>query len=402
MRILQTLLNSLGFSCGSADGSFGNATHKAVVAFQKSQGLTQDGKAGRATLTRLETQAKAGSQSNSTPAPAPESNSTVTTDDYAIPTRTLRKGYQGEDVKSVQRRLKDLGYYTGSIDGSYGTAMVAAVKAFQQNHGLSVDGNAGTKTYSVLYSASAKKAAAAQGAEDTANRSLRKGDTGEEVKTLQKRLKELGYYKNSVDGDFGGGTLSAVMAFQTTNGLTADGVVGDSTWQKLLSSSALPPAAGTQDNREDDFTPPSPSAIKLLHWFNDIKPTVKSGQKVLVYDPASGEHWTLRFLSLGRHADSEPLTQADTDAMYRAFGNQNTWNQRAVYVRLPSGTWTLASTHNMPHLSGNIKDNGFDGHLCVHFLRDMEEAEKNDPSYGVANQKTIRNYWKKLTGEVVN
>ena len=87
--------------------------------------------------------------------------------------------------------------------------------------------------------------------------------------------------------------------------------------------------------------------------------------------------------------------------MYAAFGNQNTWNQKAVWVRLPSGTWTLGSTHDMPHLSGNIKDNGFDGHLCVHFLRDMSEAEKNDPDYGVSNQKTIRKAWKNLTGEEI-
>ena len=49
----------------------------------------------------------------------------------------------------------------------------------------------------------------------------------------------------------------------------------------------------------------------------------------------------------------------------------------------------------------NLKDNGFNGHLCVHFLRDMDEAKKNDPNYGVANQETIRKYWKKLTGQEI-
>ena len=69
--------------------------------------------------------------------------------------------------------------------------------------------------------------------------------------------------------------------------------------------------------------------------------------------------------------------------MYKAFGNTNTWTPKPVYVKLPSGTWTLASMHNVPHLSGSIKDNGFDGHLCVHFLRDMDECKQNDPNYGV-------------------
>ena len=50
----------------------------------------------------------------------------------------------------------------------------------------------------------------------------------------------------------------------------------------------------------------------------------------------------------------------------------------------------------------SIKDNNFKGHLCVHFLRDMSEAQEKDPSYGVANQNTIRDFWKRLTGEVIS
>ena len=68
-------------------------------------------------------------------------------------------------------------------------------------------------------------------------------------------------------------------------------------------------------------------------------------------------------------------------------------------MKLPSGVWTIGSTHDMPHMTGNVKDNDFDGHLCVHFLRDMSEAQQNDPNYGVSNQKTIRALWKSLTGE---
>ena len=85
--------------------------------------------------------------------------------------------------------------------------------------------------------------------------------------------------------------------------------------------------------------------------------------------------------------------------MVKAFGGTNTWNQKGVYVKLPDGRWSVASTHDMPHDSGGIKNNDFNGHLCVHFLRDMSEAQKNDPKYGVANQQTIRSFWKQLTGQ---
>jgi hypothetical protein len=57
--------------------------------------------------------------------------------------------------------------------------------------------------------------------------------------------------------------------------------------------------------------------------------------------------------------------------------------------------------HNRPHLTGAINNNGFGGHLCVHFLRDMAEAQKNDPNYGVSNQKAIRSAWERMTGEKI-
>ena len=62
---------------------------------------------------------------------------------------------------------------------------------------------------------------------------LRKGSKGNEVKEVQRRLKQWGYYSGSVDGVFGAGTRAAVIAFQKKNGLTADGVVGKATYKAL-------------------------------------------------------------------------------------------------------------------------------------------------------------------------
>jgi peptidoglycan hydrolase-like protein with peptidoglycan-binding domain len=66
--------------------------------------------------------------------------------------------------------------------------------------------------------------------------SMRRGSRGEWVKTLQKKLRDFGYYKNKgdkVDGIFGPRTRAAVMAFQRKVGLDPDGVVGPLTWRKL-------------------------------------------------------------------------------------------------------------------------------------------------------------------------
>lgn len=62
---------------------------------------------------------------------------------------------------------------------------------------------------------------------------LRQGSQGEQVKEVQRRLKQWGYYNGSVDGVFGAATRAAVVAFQKKNGLKADGIVGNATFQAL-------------------------------------------------------------------------------------------------------------------------------------------------------------------------
>ena len=59
-------------------------------------------------------------------------------------------GSTGEEVKQIQTKLKSWGYYTGAIDGIYGSGTYQAVKKFQQNNGLTVDGIAGSQTLSAL------------------------------------------------------------------------------------------------------------------------------------------------------------------------------------------------------------------------------------------------------------
>jgi len=369
---------------------------------------------------------------------------------FALDPSTLHNGSRGDEVRRLQQALIALGFLKDQADGIFGNRTEDAVRRFQQANRLTADGLAGKMTQSVLYAeektgspAGSSPAADSAGQTESAPAAavsveaaavspssgslfsgnyatLRKGASGSRVKILQQALLDLGYSVGKADGKFGNQTLAAVIAFQKQQSLVQDGAAGKKTLTALekafrngsKSASALLPAESAAAEPASASEPPAASSsvtvasvsapdvgsIRLLHWFNDIKPTLKNGQNLLVYDPASGLSWTLRILARGRHCDCEPLTQADTDTMYKAFGNQNTWNQKGVYVRLPGGAWTVGSTHNMPHMSGSIKDNGFDGHLCVHFLRNMDEAKAMDPNYGVANQETIRALWKKISG----
>ena len=62
----------------------------------------------------------------------------------------LKNGSKGALVKTVQTKLKNWGYYTGSVDGVYGPKTVAAVKYFQRKNGLTQDGIVGAKTAAAM------------------------------------------------------------------------------------------------------------------------------------------------------------------------------------------------------------------------------------------------------------
>ncbi len=69
---------------------------------------------------------------------------------YPIGYALSRYGSRGEEVKQIQSKLKSWGYYTGNVDGIYGSKTYEAVKSFQRKNGLTVDGIAGSKTLSAL------------------------------------------------------------------------------------------------------------------------------------------------------------------------------------------------------------------------------------------------------------
>lgn len=74
---------------------------------------------------------------------------------------------------------------------------------------------------------------------------LRKGDQGRDVVTMQQALAELGFLNGATDGNFGTGTETAVKNFQTANGLEADGIAGRMTLESLYRQSTVTPMPET-------------------------------------------------------------------------------------------------------------------------------------------------------------
>ncbi len=336
------------------------------------------------------------------PTAAPTSTASY---DTSVFSRTLRSGYTGTDVLLLQQRLSALDYLAASdVSGTYDSATMTAVRQFQTVHGLSVDGLAGAKTFSILFSSAAISYTSDVSSYTTLHIYYQSVDTTKTsaVQKMQTRLKELGYTCN-VTGIFDETTYMAVIAFQLRNGVTVTGAADAATQSRLYSSSANGPASAASLELEAGagyISGPSTSQLQLLHWYNSVKPSLSSGATLLIYDPTTHLSWNLRLMSSGRHADCEPKTLRDTLIMFRALGKPS-WTVHVIYVQLPDGRWTMATMHDRPHLTGTLTNNGFDGHLCVHFLRDMDEAKQNDPNYGVTNQNTLRDAWKALTGETV-
>jgi peptidoglycan hydrolase-like protein with peptidoglycan-binding domain len=193
----------------------------------------------------------------------------------------LNMGSQGERVTELQAALKLLGFYSGSVDGTYEQSTVIAVAQFQQAAGLNPSGNVDNITWQKLFPSPsniiasppnstsnfttvptqptrAKKPSTTKrttpqnqpkpsiqptpvkqqtpGIEYTSEGwpILRIGMSGVEVVKLQTQLQKLGFLTGAIDGDFGKATEAAVKDAQSRYGLKPNGIVGGGTWKVFL------------------------------------------------------------------------------------------------------------------------------------------------------------------------
>lgn len=165
-----------------------------------------------------------------------------------------------------------------------------AVRAFQQQRGLIVDGIVGPATYRVLREASYQL-----GARVLLYR-LSAPVVGDDVATLQNRLQNLGYYTALTDGVFGESTHNAVCQYQNEYGLTSDGICGPSTLRSL-------------DRLGTRVTGGSPYAIRQEEQVRRSGPQL-SGKRIVV-DPGTGG---LHQFSTGQLADTETTVLWDLAA----------------------------------------------------------------------------------------
>lgn len=223
---LQLRLKELGY-LDQANGEYDQVTSDAVAAFQIACREDGDGIASEDVQRML----------FASDAPSFGEIKQI----YAL----LQWGDSGEAVTNLQKRLSELGYYSGVADGVFSDDMVAVVRRFQASAGLEETGVASIELQELAFSDAAplspsriaadqEDAAAAQ----TVIEPLKNGDEGANVITLQSRLIELGFLAGSTDGKFGGGTENSVKRFQKSLGVAETGAASADLINILMSSAA--------------------------------------------------------------------------------------------------------------------------------------------------------------------
>ena len=267
---VQSVLSKLGYEI-DVDGSIGPKSVAKIKLFQSRNGLTADGSVGPATRAKMVEKweaykaypssptATADTSSPSPTAPAQPTPDKTDPDSYTVPVNSVRIGTSGNDAFWVQAILVKIGYNI-AIDGGFGAKTAEAVKQYQRENGLDVDGNVGAVTRASLKKAwedikEGKPVATPVPTPvptptpmvlehnpdyySVPTKSVAKGSSGNDVYWVQSVLYTLGY-NITVDGGFGAKTESVVKTFQDLNELEIDGKVGPMTcaemnaqWQKF-------------------------------------------------------------------------------------------------------------------------------------------------------------------------
>lgn len=238
---------------------------------------------------------------------------------------------------------------------------------------------------------------------DTA-KTLRQGVRGPEVIQVQEWLITLGYLSGEPTGYFGELTSKAVQSFQKEHQLRSDGVVGDRTLKvmreavhhhfmrsykvsdgetadeiaerfnisatELLSYNGLQPESGLAPGQVLHIPPQTVASrgrasVELASW-EKASQWIPIGSIFRVIDVETG--LTFRVYRRGGHfhADSEPLSPADTAILFAIYGGRWSWERRAVLVEV-GGRRLAGSINGMPHGEKTIAGNNFEGHFCLHF-----------------------------------
>jgi len=188
---------------------------------------------------------------------------------------------------------------------------------------------------------------------------LKPGMNGSSVIKMQRELAKRGFFGNDCSGKYGDVTKSAVGAFQRAADLPVDGIAGAETLNLLYADNDIKAAAPKSKGVK--------GSVLLTHW-DAVKAKFTRGKVATVTDVKTGKQFKVKRYAGSLHADSDPLTAADTAVMKEIYGGSWSWNRRAIWVTVDGVTYA-ASMNGMPHSYDHLSGNNFAGHFCIHFYK---------------------------------
>jgi peptidoglycan hydrolase-like protein with peptidoglycan-binding domain len=180
------------------------------------------------------------------PAPTRTASLTPTQTPTPSPTATTRtalylSGDKSGGVRDLQARLKQLQWYEPNITGMFDDVTLVAVTGFQEKRGFPPTGEVDQQTWDKLVSMTR------QPTDDEMHNRLIPGptiigigDSGDQVRELQARLKQIGWFDADVTGNYGSTTTASVAGFQTKRAIPSTGEVDQRTWDRLVAMTRAP------------------------------------------------------------------------------------------------------------------------------------------------------------------
>ncbi|MCL2286012.1 MAG: SH3 domain-containing protein [Firmicutes bacterium] len=129
-----------------------------------------------------------------------------------------------------------------------------------------------------------------------------------------------------------------------------------------------------------------PGRVELLEW-SVASSIIPQNTPLTVIDVRTGLRFQMKSFSHGSHADLFPVTTEDTDIIRRVFGGSWTWTPRPVVLLVGDRSF-VASMSGMPHGGGINRNNGMNGHLCMHFLN--SRTHNGNRSHEQDHQNAVR------------
>ena len=280
------------------------------------------------------------------------------------------EGDTGRKVRELQHRLRQLDWFSGKITGSYDDATARAVRGFQARRNLKPTGAVERRTWDTLVNMTREPTSDELHNRLVAGPAIMKlGSSGERVRNLQARLRQIGWYSGKITEFYGRATVTAVAGFQGRRAIPVTGQVDQRTWDRL--------AAMSRTTTSDEMHNVAPKPAKAP----GLDPRCMTGRAICISKRTNILVWVV---------DGKPQLRMDV-----RFGSYETPTREGAFSIGWKSREHVSSIYHTPMPYAMF----FSGGQAVHYSADFAAQGYAGASHGCVNVRNL-NGVKWLYGQV--